>query len=119
MRKMRTPEMDVVRFKEVDVLAASSLTLSGFVNNNTNDGKMSFGSSTYSSSQFGSDDFQSAVDKAFGAGKKSNYKLITSHDYNTYTASYKTYDGMGIPYGEDGVYKYDSSKEAFVFVRKS
>lgn len=57
MRKMKTPEMDVVRFKESDVIVASGgvpngvMRVNGYSNNKANDGTMSFGSEVFTTSQ--------------------------------------------------------------------
>lgn len=56
MSKMRVPKMDVVRFKENDVIVASgaipSLTLSGFANITKNDGKMTYKGKKYNDSNY-------------------------------------------------------------------
>ena len=56
MSKMRVPEMDVVRFKENDVIVASGailgLTLYGFANTIKKDGLMTYKGTSYNSSNY-------------------------------------------------------------------
>ena len=56
MSKMRVPEMDVVRFKENDVIVESGailgLTLYGFANTTKNDGTMTYKGTTYDGSNY-------------------------------------------------------------------
>ena len=56
MSKMRVPKMDVVRFKENDVIVASgaipSLTLFNFANTIKNDGKMTYKGTSYNSTNY-------------------------------------------------------------------
>ena len=72
MRKMKTPEMDVIRLNESDVIVASGggtvpagiLRMSGFDNTTSGDGTYAFGTKTYTSGQVG-DDFYSDLTQTF------------------------------------------------------
>ena len=65
MSNMRKPEMDVIRFKEEDIVAASNegfqMTIREFANHNAKDGTVTFNNQTYTI------DSQASIDSVFAA----------------------------------------------------
>lgn len=73
MRKMKTPEMDVIRFDESDVIVASGggtvpagiLRVSGLDNYEAGDGKFAFGTHSYTTGTMDSADFYNQLNDTF------------------------------------------------------
>ena len=111
--------MDVVRFKESDVIVASGkfLTLTGYANTTPRDGKMSFDGKDYSNQDIESNlaGFLSDVQKSFpGAG---NVNIMKKTGQVESASDFANYDhwGMAID-GADGEYEFN--KDLGLFTKK-
>ena len=116
MRKMKTPEMDVVRFKESDVIVASGgvpagvMTLTGYSDFTQGNGKMSFGGKDYSSEYiiYNTADFVNAVQKSYpGAGNVMYLKNASQEESARNFAWDDYYSGMPID-DADGDYEFNN-----------
>jgi len=121
MSKMNAPKMEVVRFKEADVIVASgakTLTLENFGNGVLGDGSLNFGNYTHTSTdvmQWNNTNLKNHMYDYFGydfhANKNNNFfngthgfGAIASDVYNNSDTS---------PASLNGTWEWDSSLEVF------
>lgn len=110
MSKMRVPKMEVVRFKESDVIVASgalaSLTLLGFANTRKNDGTM-----TYKGMIYDGDNYSDLISVLTGDG----YSDYIGENYQSVSGLF-IMDSKGKSNGitSDGTYIWNSGEETFL-----
>lgn len=110
MSKMRVPKMDVVRFKENDVIVASgaipSLTLFGFANIIEKDGLM-----TYKGTSYNSSNYNDLITALTGDG----YLNCIGEDYQSISGLFtKDSKGRSNTITPDGTYIWNSDEETFL-----
>lgn len=103
MSTMKRPEMEVVRFKEADIIVASGniATLSGFSDTSPDNGTVRYGNTTY--------DYTNYHTSPYGGGNA----VFNNGDWDESLDDLFAYDAGRLYIGFDGNYKYNESDGKF------
>ncbi|MBE6867657.1 MAG: hypothetical protein E7494_02730 [Ruminococcus albus] len=109
MSTMKRPEMEVVRFKEADIIVASGVTLSGFYNGVNNDANAYYNGNDYNKAKNNIDDFYSLL--------PNNSKTIfdnSNGQFDTIDKMFGYDEGDAYSEGWNGTYKWDKDSGQFI-----
>ncbi len=109
MSTMKRPEMDVVRFKEADIIVASGVTLSGFYNGVNKDANANYNGNDYNKAKNNIDDFYNLLPK--------NSKTIFDNSngyFDTIDKMFGYDDADEYSEGWNGTYKWNKDLGKFI-----